>query len=965
MEATAYTSMRLAGASARFAASLEVQVPPVTWASAVRAIPEAICALPWGEWVTGARVAAVVGGGVCAVWCWRQRGVWMPQISHVWKGASSWVIWQTRSVRNKGVRNGFKHQFSLLPGTMHSAHPHPVAAADRNYADAAISSWIVSMGFEVYELYGNTRSRPVGIREYHTFKDLDQDFYSKPVKSNHILKAVDVDYYLDDIEYWLAHGQPLVLYTFVPKEVSGVVPNGHFTIDRNDVVTTTINGSCGYKHKIWDWDTDHLIIPTWFGCYKCSVDAVQMPGDPNRRIVCVIPQVWIPDPLSWLLQGTRLKRVKYNHGPYNALQTMDRDGNPYISVGQPGETFSVKVQQAVYSSLGIRLKAATRPTIADVERMLTVGQNAIMTYEEARKVSPLLYAIIKDDPKLSVTASWGPVPARLPTDHVVQHLHPHHPLDDRNVTGRVVGPALVTHGAVGAARTVAAEAVSIQQRVDNVRNTTEPPGWMRQWADDFVRELVPDELMGKGVPYDFDYVMLQQDKPAQKQRSERAHPFMTNEDASSPLIVRSFLKKEVTTNAGAPRNISTLPTNHIIRLSAYTYAFKDCILKNHKWYVPGSTPVEVAERVMDEAHRSPEGLVCTDYSKMDGTISTWLRLHVERAVYLRYFGHDEPLADMLRGEINTCCFTHNGIKYDAGASRLSGSPLTTDGNTIINAFVAYTALRKLGHDKGSAFMRIGCMYGDDGVQGGVQAAVLNECAAALGLRLKSDERALGQPVPFLGRIFLDPWHCPYSIQDPMRTIARLHISATSPEQCTPEQALVNKCFGYSVTDSRTPIIGAYCAKVLELVKPEAPSRAQAEYLHADLNWWAQVDPDPINQWPQDPCDELPRKVVAEALGIAPADVADIDARIRAATSLDQFPTDIVEAHPEFSVPAVYQGQIHGSETASQPSEAGDVIRTREFVPTGTSSSEPNRLLADRPRGARRRTPPLGVTRSAE
>ena len=67
----------------------------------------------------------------------------------------------------------------------------------------------------------------------------------------------------------------------------------------------------------------------------------------------------------------------------------------------------------------------------------------------------------------------------------------------------------------------------------------------------------------------------------------------------------------------------------------------------------------------------------------------------------------------------------------------------------------------------------------------------------------------GEFVPFLGRIFLDPWSTSNSIQDPQRTLPKIHL--TCSEDTIPlEVAAVNKAMGYKVNDEHTPIIGAFC-----------------------------------------------------------------------------------------------------------------------------------------------------------
>ena len=171
--------------------------------------------------------------------------------------------------------------------------------------------------------------------------------------------------------------------------------------------------------------------------------------------------------------------------------------------------------------------------------------------------------------------------------------------------------------------------VSITGRVDKVLNDVVPPARYARWADEFVKEVVP--LEGCGMPLEIQEIIEKQSRPAQRARSELAKQWI---GAVNTVSVQAFMKGESYAKASDPRNISTVGAEHTLQLSAYTYSFKYDHLKDKVWYAPCQGLDVVAARIclLAEAY---DRLSETDFSRFDGTISRWLREHIERAAYLR------------------------------------------------------------------------------------------------------------------------------------------------------------------------------------------------------------------------------------------------------------------------------------------------------------------------------------------
>jgi hypothetical protein len=272
-------------------------------------------------------------------------------------------------------------------------------------------------------------------------------------------------------------------------------------------------------------------------------------------------------------------------------------------------------------------------------------------------------------------------------------------------------------------------------------------------------------------------------------------------------VVGAFVKKELTEKWAPAHNISGMRQHHTTRLSTYAYAFKDGVMKKCGFYMPGSTPKEIVSKVRDYAKAAmdngKDNLVETDFSRFDATMSPFLR-QVEFQCYLRYFGvsHVGELKELLDDEINLTCYGQFGTIYQQGSGRCSGSPLTTEGNTIVNSFVAYVAYRRAGFDSSKAFSLIGPKYGDDGIDDG--RGQFESASRALGLTLKIVKP--GNNVAFLGRKFVDVSIYDTTYTPPLKVLQRVPVVLRTDR---PKEALTDRVNGYLVTENHVPLVGNY------------------------------------------------------------------------------------------------------------------------------------------------------------
>lgn len=388
------------------------------------------------------------------------------------------------------------------------------------------------------------------------------------------------------------------------------------------------------------------------------------------------------------------------------------------------------------------------------------------------------------------------------------------------------------------------------------------------------------------MPWSVAQVIDKQDGALQRVRSKKVRQWI---GYLPSFTVKAFQKKESYQKFTDPRNISTVHTSHILEASCYTYPFKKYVLQRFCRFMPGSKPADIEDRMMCVC--GPVDVVLeTDYTRLDGTISRWLSENVQDACYLRYFGDDPQLIDILNRQRLGRGVTQYGVKYEPECSRLSGSPFTTDGNTLICGFVAYVTYREAGFSAAQSINMPALLYGDDGVIGGLEASTMERVAKDFGLKLKCQVRHHGEPVGFVGRIFQDPWTTASSYQDPVRTMSKIHTTTSNPQVVPDRLALSWKAIAYLVTDSKTPLIRAYCEMVLKNlnIDPTGEMWAMAHMARALLNdlpyFLRHLDG---SGWYQDDNDDLRREQMAVMLGIDVGDIALLEDRIRNWTDLSR------------------------------------------------------------------------------
>jgi hypothetical protein len=192
-------------------------------------------------------------------------------------------------------------------------------------------------------------------------------------------------------------------------------------------------------------------------------------------------------------------------------------------------------------------------------------------------------------------------------------------------------------------------------------------------------------------------------------------------------------------------------------------------------------------------------------------------------------------------------------------------------NTLLNAFVSYCALRESGFSVRLAYKNIGPKYGDDSID--IVIEKLGSTVNDLGLTIKIDTIKANNDIPFLGRIFINPWCMVGSVCDPKRSILKLHVGT---KKYPPDVALVHKVMGYNAVDSHVPIIGDFCSYVFR-------SRSPCNVKITDKEIQFKIDRGP---YPQDCSKDDYLRVVASSIGLDIQSVQNIQEKIQNATTDD-------------------------------------------------------------------------------
>lgn len=763
-------------------------------------------------------------------------------------------------------------------------HTHGNSASYRTSINIALKRLVESQGFVPYQVSGakSDHGDSDGCRYFYGIKDLKIHYKNDKVGERHVLLMTDVDYHLNINEY-MRLGQPIMMYTLCPKQ-PGKVTDEYAFYFLDDEIHYDVSGGAKYVHQLWDYNGDTVSVIDQAGAMIVfDVCQKEIEGDQDHRIIGLYPAAKVPFPF-WLNfdveEGFKRKKVTYNG--YNIIRHSD-----LVSMSLNGSTSSYTLSEAVYIAVRKRFERAKTPlNIGDIERHLnnTGIPNAPLAAAQVIECIERLSA----EGLLNIPKS--PLTTAIQTCY--QTLHPLVNEDGKPCAVMLTSP-LVTNPAVFPTKSFNNDVATITGRVDRVRNGQWPQKWYENAAREFINLLVPERIAGNGAPLGTAAVNERQNRPMQQARTRLAQNQLS---VKTHNVLKAFTKAEGYSNFTDPRNITTMSASLTIMLSGFTYAFKDNVLKHLWWYAPGKTPSEMIDQLSIICRN---GCIVSDFSRLDGSVSMFLQLKVVYAAYMKWFGDDYKVEfkNHFDSVFKNSAVTAHGYRYQPGYGTRSGSPLTTDGNTMILAYVCFCALLKTGLTSESAWNGLGLYCGDDAVNSAHPRfeETFKLVCRDIGLTVEVETLKVGSPVPFLGRVFWDPVTCRDSIQDPRRTLPKLHL-APKRETFGIEQMAYNKAAGYFATDKYTPVIGTWARKVMVIT-----GFSEVDALSTEDAWRIS------NAWPQER-EENCRELFKHCMQLDEDELTRWEQLINDADNLAAFPT-IWDNERQAKIDCVFNGEL--------------------------------------------------------
>lgn len=715
------------------------------------------------------------------------------------------------------------NELPIIPTSKY--HTHPNSACERTGTSNAIANIIKIAGYEPYFVSMANSDQVAdqrGCRYYYWPKDLKADYRDDQVNANDILVFIDVDFHCDMNEY-LKLGNPIIMYTIIPDQAACQDVEHSYKINNNEVIYR-VSGGAEYKHQIWDYDYEIIAVDDdsgWTIFYNVEHRKIDGKVAGGRSIVTLLPFVKIPTYCSYNLNPVYLKRKIFT---VDGINKVYNDITDDLSISLNNSYNDVKIKGRRFEALRQRLLAKNGAsfTIGDIEQYIYDDND-----DDVKIKASHLYSIFKTTCDIQLEGNV------IKTSHCQYTPIGPMVMNEVKPACTILTTPIVANPALFPTKTVNSEIAAISGRIERVKNDKIPNRTYVEYANEFVNLLV--RTADKGLPITTEEVIALQNRPMQRARIERERD---NIGVLSKNRLKTFNKAEAYGSANDPRIITTCDPKLTTEMSRFTYAFKRDILKKLSWYGPGHNPNQSIKRLR---YITRTGAIETDFSRFDGSISKFLQEHIVFHAYTKWVNNKEKklMLHYLQQVFIKRGKTSSNIKYSAGWGTRSGSPITTDGNTMINAYISFAALRNLGYSKRDAYHKLGLYAGDDGINtliDGFKDSIEAVCIE-LGLDVKISAVDSNQPITYLSRIFPSIQTHDDSHQDLIRTLPKIHLSAN--KNVSREQAAVNKAVGYLTTDSKTPIISEYCNKVLELCNIQPKNLLSEELFKIENGAWPQ------------------------------------------------------------------------------------------------------------------------------
>lgn len=659
---------------------------------------------------------------------------------------------------------------------------HPVINGNRKKAANLLKAYGELIGRKTYDYSCDPEtvsSGGVGCHSVYHMNDLKLPSFSNSIPHRSVVVMTDVDYYLEVSDFYriLSSGRIILAYTYLITKLR--LSNDEYVMyfnDKGELVNVT-RGGHPYQHSIWDWNIDTVAFVHRSRIIFCTIGRIAF--NDNRAIIGIFPV----RELGWF--GSAL--MMYLGVPLTQLQRFNPVQDTGVQILRLGDTVEVVSRDvsrimsteqyasltAAYSLNGPKTSVTTVSTILESEGTDYVARDMVSKLPGLGNVPVNLGA--------SLVRNYNVVYKN--SDPVVKPV------------GYVYMQPLVD-GSFVPADSADNDKCCIENRVVKfLRRPVSIELRYYKYRTDFVDHYC--SLIGELCPMPIEEVISGQ-SGAKREKYRRA-----DEERDAPdRRNESFVKKESYSGCSAPRAISGVDSRLVVELLQYINSACHASVR-FDWYAFGKHPAETAVCVHKVASRR-DYVIEGDYSKFDGT-QTEFTCDLTRMILVKLFPHHADVVNQLCLSLNNTDFkTAHRIVYNTGYTRKSGSAETSYGNTMLNCFVHYCALRETGYDNVNAWDHLGVFGGDDSIMCDVKPEVLTQVAADLALVLKSNVKLRGSRISFLARIYNDAWSSPISFHDPLRALAKLHFTPDRPSCVTRDahlQIMWRKCVSLYVSEA--------------------------------------------------------------------------------------------------------------------------------------------------------------------
>jgi len=741
-------------------------------------------------------VAAVVG---TFYWVYKARN----QLVNAFRHSLSKYLSANVSLPDQSIRETLRNTPGIRQGHRFG-HTHGDSANERSAARQLIQEIVTLHGFEPFPIQpskAEVKEGLVGSMEYFWPKDLQVSATgNESITERHVITMIDADYYRNDMNEILLLGRPMMLFTFTPSQAGKRSKEWSYYFTSDNEIHLNVVGGAKYHHKLWDYNIDTVSYFSWqWGIFPRHVHyLVDRRYISDDRTVVLFTPIGIFDGLKAIVSkmlfqsSSCLKRLEVVDGEFASFLVQDK-GVEKLTVAHLGEATSANV------------------TADKFERLLSVNQTCKSDLSIATTRS---WEVAKDDAPLLTEYIRSCLGKRLKrvsiSDNSVHNyqfnLSRYEP-DAKHSLQQFMNPLIADCYAGDLTR--ANEEVAVRERVtklqDEIKDVTADK-FTLSCQDEFI-SFFPTNLH----PVSYEEVRERQPRPSQRRIIDEAE--VQGEEPNR--INKVFLKKDAAPAVGPQRIISTVGGKDKIDWSRFQYAIS-AALKEMPWYAFGKSPLLTAEKVVLICDLA-DAINLSDFSKMDGRICEIVRAF-ERKLVLHMFDpmyHEEIIA-LLKTQYNLEGVTTMGVHFLCCFARMSGSPETSNHNSILSAFVAFLGFRMMTIDgthvyqKHAAWGALGVYGGDDGVTADINNVCYIAAAKRMGAVLTTQVIYRGDlGVSFLSRMYSDEvWYGnPSSCCDIYRQARKIHVTRNLPPSISPETKLLEKCRGYYCSDRNTPIIG--------------------------------------------------------------------------------------------------------------------------------------------------------------